>query len=109
MSDMPNPFAPFDVFFKSTTTVEHKKKLQKIKKLLSKKMAKRLFGKAFAQRSRAELQSAPEVAVPLSNQSALHSRYRGLKMPVKFKKPNVCVLRYSQKKWELRLRQMQKG
>ena len=65
MSDMPNPFAPFDVFFKSTTTVEHKKKIHKIKKLLSKKTAKRLFGKAFAQRTRAELQSAPEIARPL--------------------------------------------
>jgi len=65
MSDMPNPFAPFDVFFKSTTTIKRKKKLHPIKKLFSKKMAKRLFGKAFAQRSRAELQSAPEVARPV--------------------------------------------
>ena len=65
MSDMPNPFAPFDVFFKSTTTVERVKKLRPIKKLLSKKTAKRLFGKAFAQRTRAELQSTPEVARPV--------------------------------------------
>ena len=65
MSDMPNPFAPFDVFFKNTTTVERMKKLRPIKKLLSKKMAKRLFGKAFAQRTRAELQSTPEIARPV--------------------------------------------
>jgi putative hemolysin len=65
MSDMPNPFAPFDVFFKNTTKVKRKKKLLPLKKLLSKKIAKRLFGKAFAQGSRAELQSAPEVARPI--------------------------------------------
>ncbi len=65
MSDMPNPFAPFDVFFKSTAKIERKKKIHPIKKLLSKKMAKRLFGKAFAQRTRAELQSVPETARPI--------------------------------------------
>jgi len=65
MSDMPNPFAPFDVFFKNTIMVKRKKKLLPLKKLLSKKIAKRLFGKAFAQGSRAELQSAPEVARPI--------------------------------------------
>ena len=65
MSDMPNPFAPFDVLFKSVTTVSRKQKLLPLKKLFSKKMAKRLFGKPFAQRTRAELQSTPEVARPI--------------------------------------------
>jgi putative hemolysin len=65
MSDMPNPFAPFDVFFKNTTKVKRKKKLLPLKKLLSKKIAKRLFGKAFAQGSRTELESIPEVARPI--------------------------------------------
>jgi putative hemolysin len=65
MSDMLNPFVPFDAFFKSTTKVKRRKKLLPLKKLLSKKIAKRLFGKAFAQGSRAELQSAPELARPI--------------------------------------------
>lgn len=65
MSDMPNSFAPFDTLFKNTTKVNRKKKLLPLKKLLSKKIAKRLFGKAFAQGSRADLQSAPEIARPI--------------------------------------------
>ena len=65
MSDMPNPFAPFDVFFKSTATVERVKKLRPIKKLLSKKTAKRYLERLLPSVPRSELQSTPEVARPV--------------------------------------------
>ena len=64
MSDMLNPFDRFDVWIKSASIVNRNKKLHSIKKFLHKKMAKRLFGNAFAQRNRAELQSTPKVARP---------------------------------------------
>ena len=65
MSDIPNPFAPFDVFFKNTIKVERKPALRPLKKLFSKKLAKRLFGKPFAKYARSEIQSQPELARPI--------------------------------------------
>jgi putative hemolysin len=53
------------VLFKSVTTVSRKQKLLPLKKLFSKKMAKRLFGKPFVQKTRAELHATPEVARPI--------------------------------------------
>ncbi|MDZ4057427.1 MAG: hemolysin, partial [Polynucleobacter sp.] len=65
MSDIPNPFAPFDVFFKNAIKVERKPALRPLKKLFSKKLAKRLFGKPFAKYARSEIQSQPELARPI--------------------------------------------
>ena len=65
MSDIPNPLAAFDIF---NSRFEGKPKKIKsktgaIKKLFSKKMAKKLFGKKFATRARAELSIQEPVAI----------------------------------------------
>ncbi|CAM3781807.1 GNAT family N-acetyltransferase [Polynucleobacter brandtiae] len=68
MADLPNPFSPFDIF---SSRFEQKpkafKKIQAgaIKKIFSKKLAKKLFGKKFAIRSRAD-HVAPEPVVVMA-------------------------------------------
>ena len=58
MSDMPNPIGSFEIF-----TLKKVKKLKRGKsgrlQKLSKKLAKKLFGKKFVTKSRAELRAAP--------------------------------------------------
>jgi putative hemolysin len=66
MSGLPNPFGPFDIFFKSTPSFQREPKLRHLKKILSNKITNKLFGKSFAQWSRAELQSAPELNHPIT-------------------------------------------
>lgn len=66
MSGLPNPFSSFDIFFKNTSSVKREPKLRQIKKILSNKITNKLFGKTFAQWSRAELQSTPELDHPLT-------------------------------------------
>ena len=60
MSDIPNPLGAFDIFNsrfeeKPKKKSNGKNKADAIKKLFSKKIAKKLFGKKFATRTRAEL------------------------------------------------------
>ncbi|WP_245640614.1 GNAT family N-acetyltransferase [Polynucleobacter sinensis] len=58
MSDIPNPLGAFDIFnsrFEGKPKKNKKNKAGAIKKLFSKKIAKKLFGKKFALRARAEL------------------------------------------------------
>lgn len=60
MSDIPNPLGAFDIFNSRFEEKVKKKgkgkhKVDAIKKLFSKKVAKKLFGKKFATRARAEL------------------------------------------------------
>ena len=60
MSDIPNPLGAFDIFnsrfeSKPKKKSKHKNKTDAIKRLFSKKIAKKLFGKKFATRARAEL------------------------------------------------------
>ena len=60
MSDIPNPLGAFDIFNsrfegKPRKKSKVKNKADAIKKLFSKKVAKKLFGKKFATRARAEL------------------------------------------------------
>ena len=58
MSDIPNPLAAFDIFnsrFEDKPKKSKKNKAVAIQKLFSKKIAKKLFGKKFALRTRTEL------------------------------------------------------
>jgi hypothetical protein len=63
MSDIPNPFAALDIFSPRLKDKPKKSKLSPLKKLLPKKLAKKIFGKKFATRTRNQL-SAPEAALP---------------------------------------------
>jgi len=63
MSDIPNPFAPLDLFKPSLSHKPKKKKANPLKKLLPKKIAKKLFGKKFATKTRNQL-LAVEEAIP---------------------------------------------
>jgi putative hemolysin len=63
MSDIPNPFAALDMFGPRLKDKPKKSKLSPFKKLLPKKLAKKLFGKKFATKTRNQLISVEE-AVP---------------------------------------------
>ena len=62
MSDIPNPFAALDMFGPRLKDKPKKSKLSPFKKLLPKKLAKKLFGKKFATKTRNQLISVEEVA-----------------------------------------------
>ena len=65
MSDIPNPLGAFDLFnspFEGKSKKKSKHKSDAIKNLFSKKIAKKLFGKKFATRTRAELNTQAPVA-----------------------------------------------
>jgi putative hemolysin len=58
MSDIPNPLAAFDIFnsrFEGKPKKNTKSKTHAIKKLFTKKIAKKLFGKKFATKSRTDI------------------------------------------------------
>ena len=61
MSDIPNPFAALDMFGPRLKDKPKKSKLSPFKKLLPKKLAKKLFGKKFATKTRNQLISVEEV------------------------------------------------
>ena len=61
MSDIPNPFAALDMFGPRLKGKPKKSKLSPFKKLLPKKLAKKLFGKKFATKTRNQLISVEEV------------------------------------------------
>lgn len=64
MSDIPNPLGAFDIFnsrFDGKPKKLKKNKAGAIKKLFSKKIAKKLFGKKFALRTRSELSAIAPV------------------------------------------------
>ncbi len=61
MSDIPNPFAALDMFGPRLKDKPKKSKLSPLKKLLPKKLAKKLFGKKFATKTRNQLISVEEV------------------------------------------------
>ena len=52
MSDIPNPFAALDMFGPRLKDKPKNSKLSPFKKLLPKKLAKKLFGKKFATKTR---------------------------------------------------------
>lgn len=62
MSDIPNPFAALDMFGPRLKDKPKNSKLSPFKKLLPKKLAKKLFGKKFATKTRNQLISVEEVA-----------------------------------------------
>ena len=62
MSDIPNPFAALDMFGPRLKDKPKKSKLSPFKKLLPKKLAKKLFGKKFATKTRNQFISVAEVA-----------------------------------------------
>ena len=64
MSDIPNPIGAFEIFSPKKKKDATQSKLNPIKKL-SKKFAKKLFGKKFATKSRAELVQ-PEIVAPVA-------------------------------------------
>lgn len=64
MSDLPNPLGAFDLFNSSSSSEQRKRKHNKstaITKLFSKKIAKKLFGKKFATKARAEINTQESV------------------------------------------------
>ena len=61
MSDIPNPFAALDMFGPRLKEKPKKSKLSPFKKLLPKKLAKKLFGKKFATKTRNQLTAVEEV------------------------------------------------
>ena len=61
MSDIPNPFAALDMFGPRLKGKPKKSKLSPFKKLLPKKLAKKLFGKKFATKTRNQLGTTEEV------------------------------------------------
>ncbi len=61
MSDIPNPFAALDTLGPRLKDKSKKIKLSPFKKLLPKKLAKKLFGKKFATKTRNQLTSVEEV------------------------------------------------
>lgn len=64
MSDLPNPLGAFDLFNSSSSSEQRKRKQNKstaITKLFSKKIAKKLFGKKFATKARAEINTQESV------------------------------------------------
>jgi putative hemolysin len=61
MSDIPNPFAALDMFGPRLKEKPQKSKLSPFKKLLPKKLAKKLFGKKFATKTRNQLTAVEEV------------------------------------------------
>ena len=66
MSDIPNPLAAFDIFnsrFEQKPKKNKKNKTEALKKLFSKKMANKLFGKRFATKARVELSAQEPIAV----------------------------------------------
>lgn len=62
MSDIPNPLAAFDIFNSRFEGKPKRKKINPLKKLFSKKLAKKLFGEKFASMARAHL-GTQEIAV----------------------------------------------
>ena len=97
MSDIPNPFAALDTLGPRLKDKSKKIKLSPFKKLLPKKLAKKLFGKKFATKTRNQLTSVEEVVKSRS----LVSKLPGLVIPVKLKKHNVYATKYLLKKWAL--------
>ena len=55
MSDIPNPLAAFDIFNSRFEGKPKRKKINPLKKLFTKKLAKKLFGKKFATKTRADI------------------------------------------------------
>ena len=62
MSDIPNPFAPLDIFGPRLKEKSKKSKLSPLKKLLPKKLTKKLFGKKFATKTRTQLSAVEQIA-----------------------------------------------
>ena len=62
MSDIPNPIAAFEIFSPKKKKDQSPSKLNPLKKL-SKKFAKKLFGKKFATKTRAQLSGVEEVHI----------------------------------------------
>ena len=67
MSDIPNPFAPFEVLkMRPKTSNFQGKPRQVLKKILPKKLARKLFGKDFVKKSRVESMLSNSLAVDKS-------------------------------------------
>ena len=63
MSDIPNPLAAFDIFNSRFEGRPKRKKINPLKKLFTKKLAKKLFGKKFATKTRADINTQEALVV----------------------------------------------